>query len=402
MNAVIGDVAVPAGVTDIRGQHDDETAPFLIGSPGPLAPSSPINVRSVCLSVLAVVAIVFSLHWAMDFFIPVVFAIFIAYTLNPLVVWMERIRIPRIVGTCVLMIFLALLIGQAGYLLRGEFQSIAERLPAAAQKFARAVVKTNNGQASTMQKMQAAASEIESAAGQAAGEQATSMRRIERVAASPPSFKLSEWVWTSSKGAMGALGQAVIVVFLVFFLLLSGDTFKRKLVKLIGPSMSNKKMAIHILSEINGSVQRYMFMLLVTNALLALLMWAALYWIGLDNAGAWAVAAGLLHIIPYFGPLITTVAIGIVAFMQFESFSMMLIVAAATLGIATLIGTFMTTWMTGRIAKMNASAVFIVLLFWAWLWGVWGMLLGIPIIVVAKVISEHVESLHGFAELISE
>jgi predicted PurR-regulated permease PerM len=196
--------------------------------------------------------------------------------------------------------------------------------------------------------------------------------------------------------------QALMVIFLVFFLLLSGDTFKRKLVKLIGPSLSKKKIAVGILSDINSSIQSYMFMLLVTNSLLALLMWIALRWIGLENAGAWAVAAGLLHIIPYFGPLLIAVATGLTAFMQFGSFSMLLLVAASSLAIATLIGTFVTTWMTGKIAKMNPAAVFIVLLFWGWLWGVWGLLLGIPVIVIVKVIAERVDGMQAIAEMLGD
>jgi predicted PurR-regulated permease PerM len=203
-------------------------------------------------------------------------------------------------------------------------------------------------------------------------------------------------------GAMLFLGQVVMVIFLVFFLLLSGDTFKRKLVKLTGPSLSNKKIAVNILFDINTSIQSYMFMLLVTNGLLAVLMWIAFRLIGLENAGAWAVAGGFLHVIPYFGPLLIAVATGLTAFMQFESFSMLLLVSATTLAIATLIGTFVTTWMIGRIAKMNAAAVFIGLLFWGWLWGVWGMLLGIPIIVIVKVIAKHVDRMHPVAELLGD
>jgi predicted PurR-regulated permease PerM len=90
------------------------------------------------------------------------------------------------------------------------------------------------------------------------------------------------------------------------------------------------------------------------------------------------------------------------AFMQFESFGIALLTAGASLTIATAVGTFVTTWMTGRIANMNPAAVFISLLFWAWLWGVWGMLLSIPIIVIVKVISEHVEQLHPVAELLGD
>jgi predicted PurR-regulated permease PerM len=171
---------------------------------------------------------------------------------------------------------------------------------------------------------------------------------------------------------------------------------------LTGPSLSNKKITVRILDDINGSIQKYMLMLLATNLLVALLTWIAFRWIGLENAGAWAVAAALLHIVPYLGPGVTAAATGMAAFMQFESFSTALLVAGASIAIATVVGTFVTTWMTGRIARMNAAAVFISLLFWGWLWGVWGMLLSIPIIVIVKVISQHVEPLHPLAELLGD
>ena len=145
-----------------------------------------------------------------------------------------------------------------------------------------------------------------------------------------------------------------------------------------------------------------MFMLLITNTLVALLSWIAFRWIGLDNAGAWAVAAGLLHIIPYLGPGLTATATGMVAFMQFGSFATALLVSGASLVIALFVGTLVTTWMTGRIARMNSVAVFVSLLFWGWLWGIWGMLLSVPIIVIVKVVSEHVEQLQPVAELLEE
>jgi predicted PurR-regulated permease PerM len=91
-----------------------------------------------------------------------------------------------------------------------------------------------------------------------------------------------------------------------------------------------------------------------------------------------------------------------VAFMQFESLPMALLVAGTSLGIATIVGTFVTTWMTGRIAKLNAAAIFVALLFWGWLWGIWGMLLSIPIVVIVKVVAQHIEQLHSVAELLGD
>jgi len=193
-----------------------------------------------------------------------------------------------------------------------------------------------------------------------------------------------------------------MVLFLTYFLLLSGDTYKRKLVRLAGPSLSNRKITVHVLDDINESIQRYMFMLLATNMLVGLLTWIALHWIGLENAGAFATAAGLLHIIPYVGPAVTAAGIGVAAFMQFDTFLTALLVAVASLAIATFVGYFVTTWMTGRIARMNTAAVFVSLLFWAWLWGVWGLLLSIPITVIVKVVAQHVEQLEPVAELLGE
>jgi predicted PurR-regulated permease PerM len=143
-------------------------------------------------------------------------------------------------------------------------------------------------------------------------------------------------------------------------------------------------------------------MLLTTNLMVALLTWLVFRWLGLENAGAWAAAAGLLHIVPYLGPAVLAAATATAAFIQFSSIAMAALVAGASLLIATVVGTLVATWMTGRIANINSAAVFISLMFWGWLWGVWGMLLSIPIVVIVKVVSQHVEQLHPIAELLGD
>ncbi|MDY7548610.1 AI-2E family transporter [Glaciimonas sp. Gout2] len=357
----------------------------------PLASRLHVDARGAALAIIATVVFIFALQWAQKFLAPVVFGIFIAYTLNPVVVWLQRLKLPRVVATSI--VLLAILGGGAVVTdaLRGEFQSILEQLPQASHKLSRGLAKLRDGQPTTMQQMQAAANEIAKATGgQPSARESSSASR------------LSDWLLAGSLGAIGLLGQALVVLFLVFFLLQSGDTFKRKLVKLTGPSLSRKKVTVQILDQINTSIQNYMFMLLVTNILLALLMWIAFRLIGLQNAGAWAVAGGFLHIIPYFGSLLIAIATSVAAFMQFGTFSMMFLLAGISLGIAAIVGTFVTTWMTGKIAKMNPSAVFVALLFWGWLWGIAGLLVGIPIVVIIKVIAEHVEGMSPIAELLGE
>jgi len=361
----------------------------------------PVDARGLALSVLAVIAAVVVLEWAQTFVISLLLGILIAYMLNPPVVWLERIRIPRAVASFIVMVSVLGALALGGYMLRGQVQTIVEQLPAAASKFSAGLARLRSSQLGTMQKVQSAATEVEKATTQAAGAASAPKQPATHVVVDAP-FKLGDALWSGSKGAMGAVGQAIMVLFLTFFLLVGGDTFKRKLVRLSGPTLSDKKITVQILDEINESIQKYLFMLLVTNVLVGLLVWAAFAAIGLENAGAWAVAAGLLHVIPYLGPGVTAIATGMAAFMQTDSFAIALLVSGASLVIATLVGTFVTTWMTGRIAGMNAAAIFISLLFWGWLWGIWGMLLSIPIIVIVKVVSEHVEQLQPVAELLGE
>ena len=361
-----------------------------------------VDARGVALTILSTVALVFALQWAQTFFISLLLGIFLAYTLNRPVMWLERLRVPRPFGASIVMVSVLSTLTLGGYALRGQVETIIETLPASISKFSAGITSTRpSGEQSTLQKMQAATNEIENATNRVTRTVAAKSSST-RVVMEQPSFKFSNFLLAGSVGAAGFIGQATMVLFLVFFLLLSGNTFKRKLVRLTGPSLSKKKITVQMLDEINDSVQRYLFILVTTNALVALLTWIAFRWIGLENAGAWAAAAGLLHVIPYFGSALTAGAVGMAAYAQFESLSMVLLVSGISLAIALAVGLLVTTWMTGRSAKMNPTAVFIALLFFGWLWGVWGMLLSIPIIVVIKVVSDHVEQLRPVAELLGE
>lgn len=361
---------------------------------------SPIRIKSMSLIIMAIVAVIFILDWAQSFFIPLILGIFIAYILNPLVVWLEKIKIPRVAGSTLAILALMVCVSFGGIRLSHQVESIFSQLPIVAKKLTSLTATKKGEPLSNIQKMQIAALQVEKATSMDTN---TSHKNAAmQVVIKEQKFKFSDFIWRGSLGFAGAVGQFVTIIFLAYFLLISGDTFKRKLVKLTGPNLSNKKITVNMLQAINQSIQRYMLMLLITTALIVLLMWVALSMFNLENAGAWAVASGLIQLVPYFGPIATAVAIGLAAFVQFNSISMALTVVGVSLVIAAIVGEFITTWMTGRIAKMNSPAVFVSLMFFTWLWGFWGMLLGIPIIVIVKVISGHIEYLQPVAEILGE
>jgi predicted PurR-regulated permease PerM len=354
------------------------------------------TARSPAVLIAIVVAMV-ALHWARTFFVSLLLGILIAYALNPVVVRLQRLRVPRWAGATAVMVALCGAVALAASAIGGQVEAVLEQIPEAARKVSAKLAQARDGEPGTLQKVQVAAAEIEKATAQAAG--VPPVRRPPPVAEAP-AFKLSSFVWANTVAVFEFAGHAVMVLFLAFFLLQSGEGFKRKFVRLAGPSLSQRRITLQVMEEINVSIQNFMFMLVATNTLLGLLSWGAFRFIGLENAGAWALAAGLLHVIPYAGPAVTAVAVAVSAFLQSGDYSLALTAAGASLAIAGVVGIVVATWMTGKLSRMNPAAVFVSLLFWGWLWGVWGLLLAIPIIVTVKVTAELIEQLHPVAELL--
>ncbi len=361
-----------------------------------------IQVKNVALVIMTTIAVIFALEWAQSFIITILLGALLAYALNPVVLRLESIKINRGIGSTIVILGLIGCIVFSGYALRNQVQSIISILPEAAIKLTSGFAVKRGEPLTNMQKVQIAASQVESAASAAESAVPNKKKAPMRVVVEEPKFKIGDFLWRGSLGVFGFVAEATTMIFLAYFLLLSGDTFKRKLVKITGPSLSQKKITVNILVDISSSIQRYMFMLVITNVIVGIVSWVAFKMLGLENAGAWAVAAGFMHIVPYFGPVVTATVTAMAAYMQFDSLLMALLVAGANIIIATIVGVFVTTWMTGRIAKMNSAAVFTSLIFFSWLWGLWGMLLGIPVIFILKVICEHIEHLQPVAELLSD
>ena len=360
------------------------------------------QAQNIALIIISTLAVIFVLQWAASFIITLLLGLLLSTILNPLVNRLENFNIHRTIGSTLVICAVVAGVVWSAYGLRHQVQSIISTLPEAAIKLTSGFAVKRGEPLTNLQKVQIAASQVEIAASAAESNIKGSKKPLMRVTIDEPKFKLSDILWRSSLGAFGFVAEAITMIFLAYFILLSGDTFKRKLVKVTGPTLSRKKITVNILTNINISIQRYMIMLLVTNALVGLVSYVAFYALGLDNAGAWAVAAGFLHIVPYFGPIFTAAVTGMAAYMQFDSLIMAFTIAGSSIVIATIIGVFVTTWMTGRIAKMNGAVVFISLIFFSWLWGLWGMLLGIPVVVILKVVCEHIEHLEPIAELLSD
>lgn len=375
----------------------DNIAPSLEPAPPPLITHT--APRNVALGVLAVLAVIFALHWAQQVLIPLVLSILISYALGPLVTRLEKWKIPRFIGAAVVLVAIITGVSYSAYTLSDDLAAVVTQLPAAAGKLSRSL-QEGRGKGVTIDKVQKAASEIEKAAAVATGD--TANKSAARVQVAQPRVNIRDYFWMGTMGLLALIGQTIIVIFTVYFLLVSGDLFKRKLVKITGPTLTRKKITVHILDEIDSQIQRFMLVQIFTSFLVGVATWLAFRWIGLEQAGMWGLAAGVFNSIPYLGPVIVTGGTVLVGFMQFGTISMALLIGGIALVITSIEGFLLTPWLTSRAGRMNAVVVFVGVLFWGWLWGVWGLLLGVPIIMAIKAICDHIEDLQSVGELLGD
>jgi len=362
--------------------------------------STALPVQSIALTIIAVLAMMLVLQYAQAMIIPIVLGVLISHALEPMVSWFERFRIPRALSAAVILVTLVASGGWLLYSLRSQASAIIEQLPTAARRLRQTLERDRPKAATAIEQVQKAASEIERATSAASPPPPPS--GVQRVQVESAPINISDYVMWGSLGIVAALGQLVLILFLVYFLLVSGDLYRRKLVKIIGTTLSEKKVTVQILQEIDRQISMFLLVQVFTSSLVAIATWLAFTALGVEQAAVWGLLAGIFNSIPYFGPVLVTGGTSIVAYLQFGDLKMAAIVGGVALLITSLEGFLLTPWLTSRAARMNAVAIFVGLLFWGWVWNVWGMLLAVPLLMVMKAVCDHVEDFKGVGELLGE
>jgi predicted PurR-regulated permease PerM len=360
----------------------------------------PVDVRSTSLGVLAVIASIYMLRWADGVFIPVLLGLMMSYALSPIVNSLQRWHLPRAVGAAVLLVAMVGGAGSLLYSLGDDATALIESLPEAAQKLRVSLHGPHSPSTGPIENVQKAAAELERAADEGAAPASPDRRGVTRVEIERPRFNIKDYMWTGTLGLATFLGQGAVVILIAYFLLVSGDTFRRKMVRLAGPRLSQKRITLEALDEINAQIQRYLLVQLFTSLIVGIATWLVFAWIGLQHAAVWGVAAGVTNLIPYLGAVVIGAGSALVGFMQFGSVHMALLIGGASFAIHSVVGNLLTPWLTSRAGRMSPVAVFVGVLAWGWLWGFWGLLLGVPILMAVKAVCDRVEDLKPVGELL--
>jgi predicted PurR-regulated permease PerM len=350
------------------------------------------------LTILTVLASVFAIQWARPVLVPILLGILISYALDPIVRRLVSWRVPR--GLAAVVVFLATLamIATLAYSLSHQLAAAADRLPAAAQEFREAIEERFRGEPGAVAKVQQAANELQKLSGAEAGTPPAA--QVQTVAIQKTPFDFGAYLWQSSLSLTTFAADMVVVLFIALYLLLAGDTFRRRFVEIAGPTLTRKRITLQILDAVDLQISRYLFVRLLISIIVGVGTFVAFWAIGLSQPAVWGLAAGVLNVIPYLGPAAVAVAASLAAFIEFHTFSMVALTGALAVAVACIEAYAITPWLTSRTAEMNPAAVFIGLVFWGWVWGVPGLFLAVPIIMVLKSVGDHVEALQPLATLL--
>jgi len=380
------------------------------GNSGEVVPLARPNivVRNFSITVLACLAAVLLLQYAQSVLVPIVIGILISYGLAPFVGGLQRMRVRRSIGAAIAVTLLVGGIGLGIYTLSDQAMSIVSDVPQAAQRIRERMRAHHAAKGSALETVQRAATEIDRAAQEAAAKASLSDAAaagndgVQRVQVVAPPFRASDYLWSGGLGLLGFGGQFVLVLFLVYFFLVTGDLYKRKLVKIGGRTLSEKKITVQILDDINLQIESFMRVQVFTSFLVAVATAIALWWFGVDHPIIWGLLAGIFNSIPYAGPILVSGGLAIVSFMQFNDVLKTLYVSGAAFAITSLEGFLLTPMLMSRAAQMNPVAIFVGLLFWSWIWGLWGTVLAVPMLMMLKAVCDHVEDLRPVGELMGE
>jgi predicted PurR-regulated permease PerM len=343
------------------------------------------DIRSVALTGLFILAIFYTMYFMRAILLPLVLAVLLSYLLRPIVRALNRIKIIPPIAAGIILITLIGVIGYSASYLATPVAGWLEKAPYSMRTLQRKLLPLKQ----PMEKVAQASGEIEKLATPENGQTkaAVEVKRhpiTDALLGRTPDF----------------VAGSVLFLILLYFLLSYDGIFVQKLIKLL-PTLSDKKRAVMILTEIESQVSRYLFTVTAINCCLGLAVGFTVWLLGLRNPIMWGVMVAVLNFVPYVGALTGIVCITLGAVLSFDSISYAFIFPAVYLAFATLEGNFITPWVMGRSLTLNPVIILLSLTFWGWMWGIVGVILAVPILAAFKIFCAHVEPMEPIAEFLS-
>ena len=341
---------------------------------------------TIPLTLLTMIAIAGLFYIAAPIMVPVAFAIYLNIVLSPVVLFLEKNSVPKIISSCGLVALIILLPLIAIIQLGDPAEHWLQKAPRTLAGLERKVLSVTTP-LSDIQKLSEQVEDIaELPAGPKKEENITVKVEeptiIKRFADSLPTI----------------LTRFAILIFLTFFLLSAGDSFLRKSVRLWG-NLQRRKRYVRICRNIQASTSGYLAAISVINIFLGILVALAMWMLKAPNPILWGVLAMVLNFIPYIGPALMMGILMLVGILNYEDFWQALHLPLAFIALNILESQVVSPLVIGQRLSLSPAIVFLSVIFWSWLWGIPGAFLAVPITVSIKVVAEQLPVLHPFSQL---
>jgi predicted PurR-regulated permease PerM len=375
-----GDPSPPASGSAEASPEDENGAQFDLRSLGT------VGVRSAMVTGLFTLAVLYTLYVARAVLMPIAVATLLAILLAPVVNWMSsRLRLPLWAGTMLIMASTIVLFVAGMYILSGPAITWARDLP---DDLREAQWKVRDLMA-PVERLKEASEEVERLAGDEAADDESVPVRVRQP-------RLIDTVMSWAPRTVVGIG---LTVALLYFLLASGNLFVQKLVRVI-PTFSDKKRALEIVHSIKAEISHYIMTITLINLGLGVAIGLTMWLLGMPNAALWGAMATVFNFVPYLGAIVGIAIVSLVALVSFDSMGPVLLVGGSYAALTALEGNFVTPSILGRRLPLNAVVIFIGLIFWAWIWGIPGAFLAVPILAAIKIICDRVEQLAPIGEFL--
>ena len=335
-----------------------------------------VTVRSAMLTGIFVLLVMYTLYAAATLFAPLVVAFLTSLIFTPVVRALRPLRIAPPVSAAVIVCLVFSLAVSALYGLSEPAMEWLEKAPRDLRKLELEFREL----AAPMEKLRQANEQIARITPGEGGNDAGGGQ----VPWSPVKWLLS--------GTWSALYGIAISFVLLYFMLASGDTFLRKLVRVI-PQFENKRAAVATVREIQNRISIYLGTISIINLCLAAVSALILYILDVPNPILFGVMVGMFNYAPYIGPVASFTVILLVSLLHFDGVYATLLPPALILGLNVLEGQFITPTVAGHRLALSPVAVFLSILLWGWMWGVVGILIAVPLLVCIKLVCDNIPSL---------
>ena len=322
-------------------------------------------------------------YFAKDLLMPLALGLLITMTLAPVVRLLSRYRVPAPVSAVLLVLTIGGFISSFGYMMSTPMTELFDSIP----DIGRTLEEKISPYKQSVDAISKAGEQVEQMA--SGGEQPA------RVVLDQPGL-----ISSAASTVANGLTTIMLAFVLSLFMLASGTLFQEKLVAVM-PRLQDKKRALTVAYQVESSVSRYLLTVTLINIGLGIVIMGLLSLAGAPNPVLWGVVAAALNFLPFAGALLGVGLLAIVSLGTYDTLPAALLPPAIYYACTTIEGNFITPAIVGHRLQLNIVAVFMAVVVWGWLWGIGGALMAVPILLVVKILCDHIDSWHVLGEFLS-